>query len=325
MPANATNISTNACYRVLSFLEAQPDEWTVSGIAKELGMPRGTVSWVLKRLKEQGKVFFTPKGKCNFYAAVRRFTDDFNRLFKAYGTKKRYEIHGLTLKLEAEKLGRDFTNLIPEGGGVVRDSFDYFGGVTSFQLSRGTFMVWGSFTNRPLDYDRFLLWLSAVDGFCASRGWPKFEGNMRLWLVRQYGFNRDWKRFRNDSPTRCVSLQGFKSWFARCYQKEELGVMREEIHSREERSLEEFVHLVDGSMTSVQVMNFLELVVQALNKSHRVNADLVRRIGKLADKDAELTKQVKELSKIVSEIVNGKPKDARHKGLFRNALGERVE
>lgn len=292
--ANASNMSANTCCKVLSFLEAQPEEWSPSQIAKELRIPGGTVRWVLKQLKTDGKVFFVPKGKLHFYAATRRFTDDFNRMFKAYPTNKLYEIHGLSLKL-----GGDFANMIPQGGGgqVVRDGFDYYGGRTSFQLSRETFMVWGSFTSRPLDWDRFLLWLSAVDGFCRARGWVGIEGYLEKWSVVQYGFNRDWKRFRNDSPTRCVSLQGFRNWFARVYQKEELGVLREEIHSRDEKSLEQFVHLVDGSLTSVQVMNFLEMVVRSVNESQAINIDMVKRLGSLADTVQGLVDEVKRLKK----------------------------
>lgn len=289
-PANTSNTSANTYYRVLSFLEAQPEEWTPQALADELKIPRGTVGWILSQLKKDGKVFYRPSGKVHFYAATRRFTDDFNKLFKVYDTRKLYEIHGLSLKLEG-----DFANTIPQGG-VRRDGFDYFGGRTSFQLSVGTFMVWGSFTSRPLDWDRFVLWLSAVDGFCRARGWPAFEDQFEKWMVVQYGFNRDWKRFRNDSPTRCVSLQGFKSWFARVYQKEGLGVLREELHSRDERSLEQFIHLVDGSLTSVQVMQYLELVTRSLNESHAINADLVKRMGMLADRQESLSKAVEYLA-----------------------------
>jgi hypothetical protein len=293
--ANTTNTSANTYYQLLSFLEAQPEEWTPTQLSKELHIPRGTVGWALRKLKKDGKVFFRPVGKVHFYAAGRRFTDDFNRMFKAFPTDKRYEIHGLSLKLNVK--GIDIANRIPLGGGVVRDSFDYYGGRTSFQLSAETLMVWGSFTDRPLDWDRFLLWLSTVDGFCNARGWATIEGNVERWLVVQYGFNRDWKRFRNDSPTRCVSLQGFKSWFARVYQKEGLGVLREEIHSTDERSLEEFVHLVDGSMTSVQVMNFLELVVRSVNESHAIETDMIKRLGSLADTVQGLADQVKKMQK----------------------------
>ena len=284
--ANASNGSTNACYRILSFLEAQSEEWTPTQLAKEMKpMPIGTIRWALMRLKIEGKVFYRPEGSVHLYAATRRFTDDFNRMFKAYGTKNRYEVHGLSIKLTG-----NFTNALPQGG-VVRDRFDYYGGFSSFQLSRETFMVWGSFTERPLDFDRFVLWLAAVDGFCRARGWPVIEGNIGRWLVVQYGFNRDWKRFRNDSPTRCCSLQGFRQWFARVYEKEGLGVLREEIHSRDERSIEEFIGLVDGSLTSVQVMNFLEMVVRNVNSLQAANTDLIKAVGRLADRVDVLTRK----------------------------------
>jgi hypothetical protein len=252
-------------------------------------MPPGTVRWALKKLSEKGKVFYRAEGCTHLYAATIRFTDDFNRLFKAHGTQNRYEIHGLSLKLHG-----NFANNIPQGG-VVRDRFKYYGGSTSFQLSLETFMVWGSFTERPLDFDRFVLWLAAVDGYCRARGWAVIEGHIKQWLVVQYGFNRDWKRFRNDSPTRCVSLQGFKNWFARVYEKEGLGVLREEIHSAEERTIEQFVGLCDGSMTTIQVMQHLELVVRSLNTAMAINSDMVKVVGRLRGDVAALTEEVKAL------------------------------
>jgi hypothetical protein len=241
-------------------------------------------------LRKKGKVFYRPLGNVHFFAATRRFTDDYNRIFKAYGTEKKYEIHGLSLKLQG-----NFANAQPEGG-VVRDGFDYYGGRTSFQLSGGTFMVWGSFTDRPLDFDRFVLWLAAVDGFCRARGWPVFEGSMGSWVVVQYGFNRDWKRFRNDSPTRCVSLQGFRLWFARVYEKEGLSVLREELHSRDVRTLEQFVGMCDGSLTSVQVMQHLELVTRSLNSLQAAQVDIIKAVGKLADRVDQLTRVASEKS-----------------------------
>lgn len=296
--ANASNAPANAYYRILQFLETRPsgDEyWCPKLISIELEMPQGTTRYVLKKLKEQGKVIYTPKGKIHLYASARRFSDDYNRLFKVHGAKERYEIHGLTLKIEAKTLGlENFANVIPQGG-VLRDKFAYFGGETSFQISHETFMVWGGFSERPLDYDRFLLWLSAVDGFCRAKGWPVFQGNFGRWFIVQYGFNRDWMRFRNDSPTRCVSLQGFEKWFARVYDKKELGVLREEIHSHEEKSLEEFVMLASGGLTSAQVMNYLAMVVQSLNTSHAVNVDIVKRVGQLADQLSSLTKEISKL------------------------------
>ena len=296
--SNATNASANAYYRILNFLESRligDEQWSPKVIAKELDIPEGTVRWCLKKAKNNGKVFYIPKGRVHLYASTRRFSDDFNRLFKAYGTKQRYEIHGLTLKLTAKSMGkRGFVNAIPLGG-MLRNKLDYHGGVTSFQLSKTTFMVYGGFTDRPLDYDRFVLWLSMVDGFCNAKGWPSVEGNLRCWKVVQYGLNQDRKRFRNDSLTRCVSLQGFKNWFSRVYEKEELGVLREEIHSREEKSLEEFVSLASGGMTSVQVLNYLAMVVASLNNQVGINTDMVKRIGKLTDQMITLTDEIKKL------------------------------
>ena len=289
---NTANTLTNAEYKILSYLEAQQEEWTPTQLAKELKpMPPGTVRWALKKLSEKGKVFYRAEGCTHLYAATIRFTDDFNRLFKAHGTQNRYEIHGLSLKLRG-----DFANNIPQGG-VVRDRFKYYGGGTSFQLSRETFMVWGSFTDRPLDFDRFVLWLAAVDGFCRARGWAVIEGNIKQWSVVQYGFNRDWKRFRNDSPTRCCSLQGFKSWFARVYEKEGLGVLREEIHSAEERTIEQFIGLCDGSMTSVQVMQHMELVTRSLNTAMAINSDMIKTVSRLVAKVEVLTKEVEGFRK----------------------------
>jgi hypothetical protein len=81
------------------------------------------------------------------------------------------------------------------------------------------------------------------------------------------------------------------------YQKQSISVLREEIHSRDERSLEEFVHLVDGSLTSVQVMNFLEMVVRSLNENHAVNMDMVKRIASLADTVQALADEIKRFAR----------------------------
>ena len=42
-------------------------------------------------------------------------------------------------------------------------------------------------------------------------------------------------------------------------------------------------------------MNYLELVTRSLNESHAVNADLVKRLGTLADVVYNLADQVKRL------------------------------
>lgn len=276
--SNESNVSPNTYYHILRFLEGQSEEWTPSTLAKELKMSPGTVRWALSKLRKQGKVIYRKVGKYRFYAANKRFSDEFTRLFKQYGTDQLYQIHGLTLK----RMG-DFSSKIPQGG-VDRWSFDYFSGKVSFQLSRFTLMVYGSFSDCPLDYDRFLLFLSCVDGHLSARDLPHILDDMANWWVVQYGLNRDWKRFRNDSPTECVSVQGFSQWFARVYDKKPFGVLREEIHSREEKSLEKFIALVDGSLTSVQVMNFLDVLSRNINSLQASNFELARRVAQLADK-----------------------------------------
>ena len=256
-------------------------------------MPRGTVSWVLSRLRRDGKVIYRKAGICNFYAASKRFSDEFTRLFKRLGTENRYQVHGLTLKLQGDfanalslgdegRLGRFFN--VRRGRGVLRWSFCYRGATVSFQLSRYTLMVWVSCSENPLDYDGLILLFSMVDGFLFAAGLPRILDNMRGWHAVQYGFNRDWKRFRNDKPTACVSVQGFMNWFARVYDKKSLGVLREEIHSREERSLEEFISLVDGSLTSVQVMNFLAVLSRNLNSLQKSNFELAVQVRRLTEK-----------------------------------------
>jgi len=301
--ANASNGFPNAQYRVLSFLEAQPEEWTPTVLAKELRMPKGTVRWALKRLKEQGKVVYRRVGIVHLYGASKRFSDDFNRMFKQYRTDKLYQIHGLTLK----RMG-DFANALPLGGmdessvsgdgvrgGVLRWGFDWFGGKVSFQLSAGTLVVYGSFTECPLDYDRWVLFLSCLDGHLSAKGLPRILDEMGLWLVVQYGFNRDWKRFRNDKPTECVSVQGFTQWFARIYNKKPLGVLREEIHSSEERSLEQFCQLVDGSLTSVQVMNFLDVLARNMNSLQASNFELSKRVATAEGSNLRLASVIESL------------------------------
>lgn len=276
--SNESNVSPNASQYILGFLEGQSEEWTPSNLAKELDMPPGTVRWALSKLREQGKVIYRKVGKYHFYSASKRFSDEFTKLFKQYGTNQLYQIHGLTLKKKG-----DFSNKIPQGG-VERWGFGYFGGKVSFQLSHFTLMVYAGFSDCPLDYDRFLLFLSCVDGHLAAKDLPRILDDMSNWRVVQYGLNRDWKRFRNDSPTECVSVQGFSQWFARVYNKKPLGVLRGEVHSREVKSLEKFVALVDGSLTSVQVMNFLDVLARNINSLQASNFELARRVAQLADK-----------------------------------------
>ncbi len=292
--ANVTNASANAYGCILGFLESRPSSdayWCPTIIAKELGLNVSTVRWTLKKLLDDSKVFWVPKGRVHLYASTRRFSDDFTRLMKLHPPTERYEIHGLTLKVTAESLGKkSFANAIPVGG-VVRDGWKGVGGVgtgeTRFQLSAGTLMVYGSFTNLSLDFDRFLVWLARVDGFLAARRWPRVDGNLRLWVVCQFGLNRDYRRFRVDGLVRSVSLQSFQDWFARIYDKELPGgerVLRVEVHSNyEERSLEQFIGLMNGDLSVVEVTNLLRTVTEASNNNTRALAEVVKRVGKLSD------------------------------------------
>jgi hypothetical protein len=149
--ANVTNTSTNAYGCILDFLESRPSSdayWCPKIIAEELGLNVSTVRWALKRLLDDSKVFWIPKGRVHLYASTRRFSDDFTRLMKLHPPTRRYEIHGLTLKITAENLGKkSFANAVPVGS-VVRDGWKGVGGAgtreTRFQLSAGTLMVYGS-------------------------------------------------------------------------------------------------------------------------------------------------------------------------------------
>ncbi len=292
--ANVTNASTNAYGYILDFLESRPSSdayWCPTVIAKELRLNVSTVRWALKKLLDANKVFWIPKGKVHLYASTRRFSDDFTRLMKLHPPTERYEIHGLTLKITAESLGKtSFANAIPVGG-VLRDGWKGVGGAgtgeTCFQLSADTLMVYGSFTNLSLDFDRFLVWLARVDGFLAARKWPRIDGNLRLWVVCQFGLNRDYRRFRVDGLVRSISLQSFQDWFARIYDKELANgerVLRVEVHSNHEgRSLDQLIGLMNGDLSVVEVTNLLRTVTEASNNNTRALAEVVKRVGKLSD------------------------------------------
>ena len=292
--ANVTNASTNAYGYILDFLESRPSSdayWCPIIIAKELELNVSTVRWALKKLLNNNKVFWIPKGKVHLYASTRRFSDGFTRLMKLHPPTQRYEIHGLTLKITAESLGKkSFANAIPVGG-VVRDGWKGVSGVgtgeTRFQLSAGTLMVYGSFTNLSLDFDRFLVWLARVDGFLAARKWPRIDGNLRLWVVCQFGLNRDYRRFRADGLAKSISLQSFQNWFARIYDKELSDgehVLRVEVHSNhEERSLDQLIALMNGDLSVAEVTNLLCTVTEASNNNTRALAEVVKRVGKLSD------------------------------------------
>ena len=273
----------------MEYLEVRTDEVTPSQLAKELGLPGGTVRWNLQNLRKQGKVIQRKVGIYSFYCASKQFSDEFTRLYKIHGAEEKYRIHGLSLKLE-----RDFSEHFANTStlGVVRNiggrflawSMGYLGRRVSFQLSRATLMCYVDCSEVPLDYDEFLLFLSFMDGHLSSLGLPTLRSEVAFWRVVQYGLNRDYRVFRNDSPMQSVSLKGFSDWFARCYEKEfpdGSTKLREEFHGREERSLEEFAALVSGGLTSVQILNAIYIYSKSVNSLQRSVAELVKRFDRL--------------------------------------------
>jgi hypothetical protein len=324
--ANATNASANAYYVVLDFLEQKPSSdayWCPKLIAEELGLNFSTVRWALRQLLRDNKVFWVPKGKVHLYASSRRFSDDFSRLIKLHPPKNRYEIHGLTLKITAESLSKKaFANAIPVGG-VVRDGWKGSGGdgtgETRFQLSAKSLLLYGSFTNLSLDFDRFLVWLARVDGFLAARKWPRIEGQLKFWVVCQFGLNKDFRRFRADGLVKAFSLQSFQDWFARVYDKELPGgehVLRAEVHSNhEERSLDQMIALMNGDLSVVEANNLLRTVTEATNNNTKALGEVIKRIGQLSDavvatrsESGELTSALRELLGLESNGRSGSVK-----------------
>ena len=290
---NTSNGFSNTCLRLLNYMEARTDEITPSQLAKELALPGGTVRWGLQKLHRSGKVIQRRVGIYSFYCASKQFSDDFTRLYKMHGATEKYQIHGLTLKLEGD-FSSFFTNTIPLGGapifgrgsgGVDRWCVPYLGKRwVSFQLSRATLMCWVDCSLAPLDYDEFLLFMCFVDGHLAGRGLPTMRVNLEGWRVVQYGLNKDYRVFRNDSPTRAVSLKGFSDWFARCYEKkfpDGSTRLREEFHGAEPKSIEEFVGLISGGLTSTQILNAIYVYAQGVNSLQRQVSELVKRFDQL--------------------------------------------
>ena len=108
--APMTYNACNASVEVLSFLESRVtgDEWFCpSYLASKdgLNLPDGTIRSVLKKLLADNKVIMENRGKYHFYASTKRLSDDFNRLLKTHGTAKKWQIHGLTLKITAKDVG----------------------------------------------------------------------------------------------------------------------------------------------------------------------------------------------------------------------------
>ena len=312
--ANALyNTSRNSYETVLDFLEGRPlgDEyWCPKEIARVLNREHGykiaesTVRGVLKRLRAENKVHCLEKGKIHLYASNKRFTSDFNYLFKNFGVRdknnQRYQIHGLHLQLTAKSLGLEsFENVLPlggaglGGGGCVRVSVDLAGGVTSVQLYRGVLVVQVNCSGCPLDLDGFVAWLAGLDGWLVAKGYPRVEGNLERWMVMQYGLNVDFLRVNVDRAPVAVSLLGFKRWLYRVYDKvldDGRCVVRSEVHGvgGEGFGVEAFLSLASGSMSYVQVMNMVQATAFQLDNA-------VARIGGLERAVAALARSVDRL------------------------------
>lgn len=317
MTYNACNASRNALVEVLSFLESRAtgDEfYCPSYLASKNGLdlPGGTIRSVLKKLLAENKVFMENRGKYHFYASTKRLSDDFNRLLKTHGTAKKWQIHGLTLKITAKDVGLEsfslsIRNATPHGGqemlaplsSMLRDHFGKNGhGLTTFQLSRDTLTVWCGCTLEPMDYDRFVLWLARVDTWLELHGLTQIRENLLKWRVVQYGLNEDFIDV-DSSKGVSITLKAFDSFIARVYSKPALGenVVRMEAHSREEKSLEAMLGLVSGGMAFAHTQGALGLVASEMQNNNLTQRDtnriMVRVAQRLDAQEAKLEEQEK--------------------------------
>ena len=119
--------------------------------------------------------------------------------------------------------------------------------------------------------------------------------------MSQFGLNFDSRRVRADNLTKAVTLQGFKGWFARIYDKKELGVVRTEIHSNEERSLENLLALLSGGLSQAHGMSNFGAVASSMNNLYAQNRDMMVRIGKLTDVTYLSSEKICALEKSVDE------------------------
>ena len=301
---NACNTSRNALVEVLSFLESRAtgDEWYCpSYLASKscLDLPGGTVRGMLKKLLADNKVLMDNRGKYHFYASAKRMSDDFNRLLKTHGTAKKWQIHGLTLKISAKDVGlKSFhsvmCNTTPLGGTEVLSSLapllrEHFGvkdhGLTTFQLSVDTLVVWCGCTLEPMDYDRFVLWLTRVDTWLELHGLTQVRDNLLKWKVVQYGLNEDFIAVDNSKGV-SITLKAFDSFIARVYSKPALGenVVRMEAHSREEKSLEAMLGLVSGGMAFAHTQGALGLVASEMQNNNLTQRDTNRIMMRVAQR-----------------------------------------
>lgn len=292
-----SNTSANTKARVLNFLETLPLseqlDWCPSLIAQELGINASTVRGALKELLFENKVIVYPKGREHYYCSTKRYSDEFNRLMKIYPPSERWELHGLTLKLESDALGiSEFPNTLPVGGVIKERGWPGMAGEgtgeTSFQLSKRTLMVYMSCSFAPLDYDGWLLWLKQVDGYLSGKGWPRLLGdNFKFWKQCQTGLNHDHEKVRIDSYVEAITLKSFDDWFARVYGKKLASgkdVVREEIHINGERSLEKMVQILSGSMHTVMVDNKVEGAAEAVNNNTATLGEQQKKLKEIAQK-----------------------------------------
>jgi hypothetical protein len=157
-----------------------------------------------------------------------------------------------------------------------------------------------------MDYDAFILWLNRVDGFLEAKKWPAILGALDLWVVSQYAFNDDFRVFRNDSPTKACSIKGFGTWFARVYEKDFPNgskALRNEVHSREEKSLDEFIMMASGGMTAVQILQALPIFTQNMNSLRAWTQKMAVKVGKLADRESSRDNVVADLSGVLADLV----------------------
>lgn len=304
MTRNGCNASRNALVEVLSFLESRAigDEWYCpSYLASKncLDLPGGTVRAMLKKLLNQNKVLCEIRGKYHFYASVKRISNDFNRLLKTHGTAKKWQIHALTLKISAKDVGLESFNSVMRNttpltgqqplsplSSMLRDHFGVKDrGLTTFQLSANTLTVWCGCTLEPMDYDRFVLWLTRVDAWLELHGLTQIRDNLLKWKVVQYGLNDDFIAVDNSKEV-SITLKSFDSFIARVYSKRALGenVVRMEAHSREEKSLEAMLGLVGGGMAFAHTQGALGLVASEMQNNNLTQRDTNRIMLRVAQR-----------------------------------------
>ena len=313
---NASNAFTNAygvrgrTDDILEYLENLGQEAIGINIARDLQMPSGTVRWALQLLKKQGKLIDRRVGKYTFWCATKRYDDQLLRMMKKHDTGQKWSIHGLTLNMTG-----DFKKLLELANASIPGIRSVFGGVEvgfgrgglrwgvvrgggrlSFQLGVGSLTVRGAFSCCPLDYSGFVLLLGFLDGHLKALGLPGVDGRLGEWMVLQYGLNRDGLVSQFDGGE-SMTLYAFEGWLARCYKKESLGVRREEIHGGQPVSMERFLALVGGGVTSGQVLNFLDLLAVRMGDLQKSNMDLARQVERLMGSNELLARQVKEIKR----------------------------